>query len=324
MEGMKSSVTDVLARLVQSLITRKQVVYLLALMIFAGQQAMAQGDPQPDVNIVGPTKDPADIRDEGLKQQNEPACAIRPGDSDCFICFFNDYRTVDLPGHEDAWVGAAESCDAGNTWTSRIVPNHPTHPFPIDAKFAADPRVVHIPGMAIHGFIGGFRGQDRGVIVVQHWLENNKEDFDRYEPGRESIVVDVGTEGRFIDKPEFLGVLTAGNPQPRTTLSTVMENPALGTVTRDYPAGKLFAAYAVFTGSQGVKLLVKRSDNWGQSWPNQSIKLTESQNLVSGISMTAKGGTIMAMWRQALDTNDSDALYFATTTWDSPGQNRNC
>ncbi|MCI0518152.1 MAG: HYR domain-containing protein, partial [Woeseiaceae bacterium] len=196
-------------------------------------------------------------------------------------------------------------------------------PFPVDAKFAADPRVVHIPGMAIHGFIGGFRGQDSGIIAVQHWLENNKEDFDRYEPGRESIVVDVGTEGRFIDKPEFLGVLASGSPQPTITLSTIMENPALGTIARDYPAGKLFAAYAVFTGSQSVKLLVKKSDNWGQTWPNQSIKLTESQNLVSGISMTAKGGTIMAMWRQALDTNDSDALYYATTTnegqsWSKP------
>ena len=38
--------------------------------------APTPGDPKPDINIVGPTRDPADIRDEGLKQQNEPACAI--------------------------------------------------------------------------------------------------------------------------------------------------------------------------------------------------------------------------------------------------------
>ena len=126
------------------------------------------GDPKPDLNIVGPTLDPGDIRDEGLKQQNEPACAMRPGDSDCIICFFNDYRTVDIFGHQDAWIGQAESCDAANTWTSRIVPGHPTHAAPIGTKFAADPRVIALPGMAIHGFIGGFRDQDRGVIAVQH------------------------------------------------------------------------------------------------------------------------------------------------------------
>ena len=89
------------------------------------------GDPKPDLNIVGPTIDPDDIRDEGLKQQNEPACAMRPGDGDCIICFFNDYRTVDILGHEDAWIGQAESCDAANSWTSRIVPGHPNHLAPI-------------------------------------------------------------------------------------------------------------------------------------------------------------------------------------------------
>ena len=284
------------------------------------------GNPKPDINIVGPTRDPADIRDEGLKQQNEPACAMRPGDSDCIICFFNDYRTVDIPGHEDAWIGQAESCDAANTWTSRIVPGHPNYfdqNARIDANFAADPRVIAIPGMAIHGFIGGFRDQDSGVIAVQHWLENNKDDFDYYEPALNTIIVDEGTEGRFIDKPDFLAVLEDSDPQGTVPLSHVMENPQLGTITREYPAGTLYAAYAVFTGSNSVKLLVKRSDDWGTTWRNQVTKLTESQNLVTGITMTSMNGIVIAMWRQVLDTNDADAIYYATTTnggnkWSKP------
>jgi len=287
------------------------------------QTAPTPGDPKPDINIVGPTRDPADIRDEGLKQQNEPACAMRPGNSNCVICFFNDYRTVDIPAHADAWIGQAESCDAANTWTSRIVPGHPTHPSPIDGRFAADPRAIALPGMTIHGFIAGYRDQDRGVIAVQHWLENNKDDFDFYEPGLNTIIVDAGTEGRFIDKPDFLAVLDESEPQNTVSISTLMENPELGTITREYPAGTLYAAYAVFTGSQSVKILVKTSDDWGVTWRNKVTKLTESQNLVTGITLTHMNGIVMAMWRQVLDGNDVDAMYYAVTTnggngWSKP------
>ena len=87
---------------------RRAVTGSFILAMLAVGTAAAQtypGDPKPDLNIVGPTLDPADIRDTGLKQQNEPACAMRPGDGDCVVCFFNDYRTVDIPGHEDAWIG---------------------------------------------------------------------------------------------------------------------------------------------------------------------------------------------------------------------------
>ena len=299
---------------------------ILILAVTVAGTAAAQphpGDPKPDLNIVGPTRDPGDIRDEGLKQQNEPACAIRPGDGDCIICFFNDYRTVDVLGHEDAWIGQAGSCDAGNSWTSRVVPGHPNHLAPIGTKFAADPRVIALPGLAIHGFIGGFRDQDSGVIAVQHWFENNKDDFDFYEPALNTIIVDEGTEGRFIDKPDFLAVLGIGVPQDTVTVSAEMENPELGTISRELPAGTLYAAYAVFTGSHSVKLLVKTSDDWGVTWRNKTTKLTESQNLVTGITMTSMNGIVIAMWRQVLDTNDVDAVYYATTTsggnnWSKP------
>ena len=299
-----------------------QLIALFTLLLFS-LSAFAQGAPRPDVNIIGPTKDPLDIRDEGLKQQNEPACAMRPGDGDCIICFYNDYRTVDIFEHQDAWIGMSESCDAGDTWFSRVIPGHPTHPAPIGTKFAADPRAIAVPGMTIHGFIGGFRDQDSGVIALQHWLEVNKEDFDYNEPALETIIVDEGTEGRFIDKPEFHFKMDEGTPQDTIPLSFVMENSELGTIDREFPAGTLYAAYAVFTGSQSVKLLVKRSNDLGKTWANQVKKLTESQNLVSGISMTSLGNLTMAMWRQVQDNNDLDALYYATTTnggnsWSKP------
>ena len=85
-------------------------VFCLWLSLCCGAAAHADelgpGNPQWNVNIVGPTKNPAHIRDLGLRQQNEPACAIRPGDAACMICAYNDYRTLDVPAVADGWIGA--------------------------------------------------------------------------------------------------------------------------------------------------------------------------------------------------------------------------
>jgi HYR domain len=285
-------------------------------MLYAGI-ALAQvdpGDPGANVNIVGPTPDPADIRDEKLKQQNEPSCTIRPGNGACIICAFNDYRTVVHPLIQEAWQGVAMSCDAGTTWFSRVAPGHAAHAAPIDAAFAADPRMVAIPGMAIFNFIGGYRQDNRGVLAVQHWLEVSKEDADYNEPALRTVIADSGTSGRFIDKPELLALMESESKQGTMTLSFEMENPALGTIQRQFPTGDLFVAFAVFTGSNSVKVLVKQSSDWGLSWPNQVVKLSEDQNLVSGISMTAIGDTVLAVWRRAGDVNDLDSIMFAYTT----------
>ena len=89
-------------------------------------------------------------------------------------------------------------------------------------KVCGRPKSVAVPGMTIHGFIGGFRDPDSGVIAVQHWLEVNKEDFDFNEPALETIVVDQGTEGRLIDKPEFHFKMDEGTPQNTMPLSVML------------------------------------------------------------------------------------------------------
>jgi hypothetical protein len=284
------------------------------------------GNPKPDINIVGPTKNPADIRDEGLKQQNEPACVMRVGDSDCIQCFFNDYRTVDLIGHEDAWIASAESCDGGDNWTSRVTPNHPNHLAPIGFNFAADARAIAIPGLTIHGFIVGNRGSDQGAVALQHWLHINKDDFDFNEPTLNATTVESGTEGKFLDKGELLAVMDDVGNQHELTLSFTMENTELGdngVITRTFPSGTLYAAYAEFTGSNTAKLRVKRSYDWGLTWQNKSTKLTESLTEVSGITMTHLPGLVMAMWRQVNDVNDDDAMFYSITrnggnSWSKP------
>ena len=275
------------------------VAFLLLGLVIAFGPVPAQGDPTSNVNLIGMTPDPDDIPDEGYRQQNEPACAVRPDDSACFICAYNDYRGVDFPLDSpigDSWLGVSQSCDAGATWRSRIMPGHPgdLDAEVIPAAFAADPRLVALPGvgnpgMAILNFIAGYRDSNVGVLGIQHWLEANKEDADHYEPGRTTWFADTGTSGRFIDKPDILAVLDPPIQQGSIELVTEMENTELGVdgvITRSFPTGTLYVAYAVLTGSNSFKVLYNTSDDWGRTFKNQTKKLSEDQNQVSGISLT--------------------------------------
>jgi hypothetical protein len=282
---------------------------LFACVLVSGP-VLAQGDPGPNVNLIGLTPDADDIPDKYFRQQNEPSCAVRPGDSACIICAYNDYRTIDVFG--DAWQGVSQSCDAGNSWFSRIAPGHPNDLVaPLPAAFAADPRLQAIPGMAILNFIAGYRDSNVGVLAIQHWLEVNKEDADHYEPGKITYIADEGTSGRFIDKPDMVAVLDPPANQGQITLLTEMENEDLGTIERSFPSGTLYVAYAVFTGSNSVKVLVNTSDDWGRTWKNQAMKLSEDQNQVSGITLTAIGGKVLAVWRRVGDNNNTDAIMYS-------------
>ena len=293
------------------------VAAILLAAVLVSTSVNAQGDPRSNVNLIGMTPDANDFPDTRYRQQNEPACAIRPDDSACMICAYNDYRGVDLDiGFGDSWQGVSQSCDAGDTWRSRLAPGYPGDfdAEMIPAEFAADPRLAAIPGMAIFNFIAGYRDSNVGVLAIQHWLEVNKEDSDHYEPGRQTYFADEGTSGRFLDKPDMLAVLDPPGKQGVISIATEMENTELGVdgvITRDYPTGKLYVAYAAFTGSNSIKVLVKVSDDWGRSWQNRSIKLSEDQNQVSGISLTAIGGKVLAVWRRKGDGNDVDSIMYS-------------
>jgi len=292
-------------------------VLLLLASLISSAPAHAQGDPRSNVNLIGMTPDPEDFPDTRYRQQNEPACAIRPGNSACIICAYNDYRGVDRDiGFGDAWEGVSQSCDAGDTWRSRLAPGYPgdLNAVQIPAEFAADPRLAAIPGMAIFNFIAGYRDSNVGVLAIQHWLEVNKEDADHYEPGKVTYFADEGTSGRFLDKPDMLAVLDPPSKQGTVRIVTEMENTELGEdgfITRDYPSGTLYVAYAAFTGSNSVKVLVKTSSDWGRTWRNKSIKLSEDQNQVSGISLTAIGDQVVAVWRRKGDGNDVDSIMYS-------------
>jgi len=292
----------------------------LALSAGAGAQTTFV-TPSTNTNIIGITPDPARIRDLGLKQQQEPSCIVRPGAESFIFCAYNDLRAADQPDVQgDSWMGVSMSNDAGQTWFSRLAPG-----FLGDTNnslgmgFAADPGVVAIPGnspgLAILNYIAAFRDSDAGVLAIQRWVEFPQEDQDFWKAENEIYIAADGSEGRFIDKPAFLYIVDALSQQSTITeqISVEGEPTAIEVAT---PTGTLLVVYAVFTGNGGgAKLLMRKSFDNGKTWTT-SEKISEEQNEVTGVSLTAIGQDFVVVYRRRGDNNNTDAILSAFCSLD--------
>jgi hypothetical protein len=287
---------------------------LLSLCGFAAAQTFVT--PGANTNIIGITPDPANIQDRGLKQQQEPSCIVRPGNESFIFCAYNDLRAADLPTVQgDSWMGVSMSNDAGQTWYSRLSPGFLGHPNSLGMGFAADPSVVAIagnsPGLAILNYIAAFRDSDNGVLAIQRWVEYPQEDQDFWKAEDEIYIVADGSEGRFIDKPAFYYLVDEPGQQGVINEQIQIEGPDGGTVSVQTPTGTLIVVYAVFTGNGGgTKLLMRKSYDNGKTWTN-SQKISEEQNEVTGVSITAVGQKFVIVYRRKGDNNNSDAILSA-------------
>ncbi len=301
-----------------------------ALVLFLGVNAPAQQQqfvtPGPNVNIVGPTPDPDfdRIPDWRLKQQNEPSCVVRPNNPAYILCAFNDMRASDWPSIQgDGWIGVAESNDFGKTWKSRLVPGYVGHPTSsIGQGFAADPALVAIPGigtpgMSLLSYIASFRDSDQGVLALQRFVDFNQEDGDFNKPETFVRIIDLGTEGRFIDKVASLYAIKetqAGDTaesQPKITQSINVEGVS-EPIEVTTPDGVIVVAYSVFTGSgNSVKLYAIVCEDNGATCANPK-KVSEELNVVTGVSLAYlpdKG--ISLTYRRSRDSNETDAIVHA-------------
>ena len=295
----------------------KPRVGLLLFWLAIGAVANAQTfvTPGANTNVVGVTPNPEHIPDYGMKQQQEPSCIVRPSNRSFMFCAYNDMRASDLPDVQgDGWIGVSQSADGGETWFSRLSPGFLGDTAnSLGMGFAADPSVVAIPGnspgLAVLNFIGAFRDSNDGVLAIQRWVEMPREDADFWKP--ETIIRSVadGTSGRFIDKPAFLYVPDPVSKQTTLTQQISVEDETTP-ITVTTPTGTLFVAYAVFTGSQSVKVLLQFSRDNGISW-SRKIKLSEDQNEVTGVSLTSIDGDVVAVWRRKADNNNGDAIMTA-------------
>src|SRR5262249_1385177 len=236
------------------------------------------------------------------------------------LCAYNDYRGI--PVFKDSWIGLSMSNNGGRTWFDRLLDGFPAAPAGIGA---ADPVVRAVPGLAVIAYITLNADHSRGTLAIAQMLEKNRENGEPYQ-FLAKYVIDVGNDGRFLDKPAMIVAL----------------DPAGGTVMvggHPIPKGRLHFAFARFTGTgpngNGAALYHVFSDDYGQSWSNPK-KLTASLGSNQGIDLAVDDatGTLIAAWRQVADNNQSDGMMFARSTnsgqtwgaaqplWTAPGAGR--
>jgi HYR domain-containing protein len=285
--------------------------------------ARAQGVPGRNVTLVGPTPQPTacttapycggKLPDVGLKQQNEPSCAISP-ESGAVLCGANDYRGVDRTDAVlgDAWLGAMMSRNR-DTWVSRLIPGFKGDSPSLNLAFGADPSVAAFPGGMGYLFIAGNRGDNAlGGIFFQRWVEMNKEDGYPFEPANEAThVITTGTSGRFIDKPALMINLLSGT-------CDIPFKRADGTVaTRTVPKFEVSVAFAIFLGSDtsaNTAIWLIKSADCGMTWDTPGTKITQTVNVNQGVSLASVGNTFVATWRRFGDSNSTDAVMASVST----------
>jgi uncharacterized protein YjbI with pentapeptide repeats len=307
---------------------RKNVSVLLVSIlgtIVLSSTASAQAIPQKNVNVIGPTPVNWLLAGNPRMQQNEPECAVSPANSNWQFCGFNDYRAVNDPTIADAFPGVAMSRDGGRTWISGLHPQHLGDIPTLNQKFGADANIEALPNLLLYNFIAGWRDDSRpGGVYVSRWYEHNREVGPPWEL-LDVIEVDVGTSGKFLDKPAFdvaLYDLALGRAPIELQIPAFEDprNPANShpAYTLSTPAARAHLCYSVFVGNDnndGTKITCVASDDGGQTWPVRS-KITESVDINQGASLATRNGgqDVLVVWRRFDDNNETGAIMYATST----------
>ncbi len=293
------------------------LIFATLLVAVFSPSIFAQGVPGRNITLVGPTPQPAScstapfcggkLPDFGLKQQNEPSCAISP-ETGAVFCGANDYRGTDRTDGVlgDAWLGAMMSRNR-DTWVSRLVPGFKGDTPSLNLAFGADPTVNAFPGGMGYVFIAGNRGDNEvGGIFFQRWVEMNKEDGYPFEPASElAHQIASGVAGRFIDKPASMITLLPG------TCDIPFRRPDGSTGVRTVPKFEVDVAYAIFLGSDqssNTAIWIVKSIDCGLTWDTPGTKITQTVNVNQGVSLASIGDKFIATWRRFKDSNANDAV----------------
>lgn len=282
--------------------------------------AFGQGIPEErNVNVIGlnppvaPQAENLGVPDTGLKQQNEPACAMKPSNPLQIICAFNDYRGVDDPAIGDAWEGYAYSINGGQTWFSDLLPGHPGDAQNVGLEFAADPQVAAAPGIALISYIAADRGDNApGGLFLQRMFEVNREAGAPWVPEMMPNLVLSGNAGIFIDKPFMLLHPAAAGSGTIMVSGTLKDG---SPIDQEVPAATIFLAHTSFVGNDvnvKTKMLLSISHDYGVSW--STTKLSESQAINQSASIAAYDNNACAVWRRFDNGRQSDAILAACST----------
>ena len=309
---------------------RRAVGFVIGCVLVApGTEAQ---DPAPgrNVNMVSGAAFPGG--DPFLQRQNEPSLAASTRNPMHLLAGANDYRTVDLPGLDDAeetgdaWLGVFKSFDGGQTWRSTLVPGFPQDGTPIGLgspikgfQAAADPVVragtnglFYFSGLALN------RGANApSAVFVSRFIDNNNlENLAAGDPIQflDTSVVDdrpvtnprskpdpTRPAQQFLDKPW----LAVDIPRSGATCTVSTKQPDGTTLVQRLPAGPVYVAYTVFSGElpsgefQRSDILFSRSLDCGRHWSTpRQLNVGTGLNQGASIAIDPASGDVFVAWRQ--------------------------
>ena len=280
----------------------------------------------PNVNMVGgpasydPLRDPALVGDPFLQRQNEPSIAVSSRNPCHLLAGANDYRAVDLEEAfeletADAWLGVFKSLDCGHTWTSTLLAGHPADDSPAGRasplkdgsgaplQAGADPTVrAGTNGMFYYSGIAFNRGPANSIgrVFVARFIDNNNVDGGDPIKYLDTVSLDRGTSGQFLDKPWIAADI------PRA---------GAGTCTVDgqtFAAGNVYIAYSAFLGDGNnprTKILFSRSTDCGRTWSNPAM-LSErfARNQGTALAVDPGTGAVYVVWREFARPGDASTI----------------
>src|SRR5712691_4187553 len=252
----------------------------------------------------------------GLRQQNEPAVAIDPGDTSFIVASANDYCGV--PSFGDAWQGIYTSTNGGGSWSDSLLPGYPgsgdsTALSAAGDTSSGDPLLDWDPSG--HLFAGGIAfnrtatqaesgvTQTNGNMYVSTW---NKVAVSASAPLGihyvRTVIVGQGTpsanfEGKFNDKPSL-----------KVDDWSIVQSPF---------AGNVYAAWTLFTGAGQDRIMFSRSTDSGATFARPIIISKNVANAQGSDIAVTPNGDVYVVWRQFAfvgTSNSGDGIVFVKST----------
>lgn len=316
---------------------RKFVYALLLVVVVMASGALAQ-TPSQNINIVsGPVqviKDPVTgtvtiLGDPFLQRQNEPSIAVSTVNPLHLLAGSNDYRSVDIPFPDvlpsrliaDAWCGWFFSADGGQSWQSTLLPGYPQDNTPWGSnsplksfRACADPTVRSGPaGMIYYSGIAFNRDTNASVVFLARFIDRDNTEkgsvANNGAPIRylDTVVVDTGTTGQFLDK----------------TWNSVYLKPGSGTCSIQVPGEAqpvtvpsmaVYVVWSRFTGATSSKIMVTKSESCGAPGTfTTTTKVSEGNSVNQGTTaeINQATGDLHVAWRRFKTSSQSDAILSA-------------